>query len=701
MSRRLVAPIAAAMALALSIALVAPVGGLLPSAPARAAATDLTLVTDAIYTVDPEHGRARVSISIVARNHLSETRTRRYYFDHAFLAVPPSTTAFRITGASGASVRIAKRRSTSTLLRVNFGSRLYSGKSRTFKLTFNLVDHGKAADRELRIGPGFVTLPVWAYASTGAKGSTVRVRFPAGYDVTVESGRFHDKSTTADGGTELASGSISSPLSWFAYVNAQSDPVYAETAVSVDAGGRSVPLTIRAWANDASWASRTRSLLEEALPALRQDIGIDWPTSAPTVVQEAANRSTDAYAGSYDPSTRTIEVAYWADPQVAIRQVAHGWFNGNLLADRWANEGFAALYATRVAAALGVDGTDGSSGSNGAGSSTADGTGTSSRVTTSSPSEVADALKTEPQPLNAWAGPSDPPDRTAEAYGIAASSALAAAIRERAGDVALRRVWSDIASGTGAYQPPDGSATGPESTAGAPDWRGFLDLLEAETGQDFTDLWRTWVLRPDELPLLDARATARLEYEQTLAVAGDWELPRSVRDAMRAWQFDAARQLMADARNVIAEHHAVQQLAANDGLALPATMRRPFEAGQFAEAAGLAQDDRNAIQAIVQAESARDDATDPLTRIGMLGQNPDVDLYDARRALSAGDPDHAVASANAAYVAWTDAWQEGRRRALLAVAVLATLLVLGSTIVERARRARRGRVARVSSQAHR
>jgi len=696
MSRRLLAALVAA----LSMALVAPAVGLMPPAPARAAATDLTLVTDAIYTVDPEHDRARISMSIVARNHLRETKTKRYYFDHAFLAVPPGTSGFKLTGASGASVKVARRRSSSTLLRLNFGSRLYSGKSRTFKLTFTLVDRGGAADRELRIGPGFVTLPVWAYASTGAKGSTVRVRFPAGYDVTVESGRFPSRTRTADGGTELASGSISSPLTWFAYVNAQSDPVYSETSLSIDAGSQSVPLTIRAWANDAAWVKRIRSLLGQALPALREDIGIDWPTSEPTVVQEAANRSTDAYAGRYDPSTRTIEVAYWADPLVAIRQAAHGWFNGNLLADRWANEGFASLYATRVATALGLDATGGAT-TDGSGSSEADASGSHAAAVPGSPSQVADALRTDAQPLNAWAGPSDSVDRATESYGLAASAALAAAIRERAGDEALRRVWSDIASGVGAYQPPDGTASEPEGIPGAPDWRGLLDLLEAETGQDFTDLWQTWVLRPDELPLLDARAAARLEYEQTLAVAGDWALPRRIRDALRAWQFDTARQLMADARNVIAEHHAVQQLAANDGLTVPATMRQPFEAGLFAEAAGEAQDDRNAILAIVQAERARDDATDPLTQIGMLGQNPDVDLYDARRALSAGDLDQTLASADAAYRAWTEAWEEGRRRALLAVALLATVLVLGSTIFERARRARRGRLASVTSQAHR
>jgi hypothetical protein len=689
----------AALLGALTVALIAPAAGILPVTPTRAAATDLTLVTDAVYTVEPDHNRVRISMSIVARNHLTETRTRRHYFDHASLAVQPGTSGFRLTGAPGASVRVVARRAKYTLLRINFGSRLYDGKSRTFRLTFSQVDRGRVVDRDLRIGPGFVTLPVWAYGSTGARGSTVRVRFPAGYDVTVESGKFASNTRTASGGTELASGPIAAPLTWFAYVSAQSDPVYAETSLNIDVGQQSVPLTIRAWANDAGWARRTRTLFEQALPSLAADIGIDWPTGEPTVVQEAANRSKDAYAGRYDPAQRTIELAYWADPLVAVRQAAHGWFNGSLLADRWASEGFASLYAERTAAALGLDGSAGTSAS-GDIASTGDTSGTGAVAAETSPSEVADALKADVLPLNAWADPPDPPDRTTEAYGLAASEALAAAIRERAGDDALRRVWADIAAGVGAYQPPDGTASEPEGVAGAPDWRGLLDLLEAETGKDFTDLWRTWVLRADELPLLEERAAARLEYQQTLAVAGDWALPRRIRDAMRAWQFDTARQLLADARNVIAEHHAVQQLAASEGLTIPTTMRQPFEAGLFSDAAQRAQDDRNAILAIVQAEHARDDATDALTQIGMLGENPEADLANARLGLAAGNLDQTLGAADAAYRAWADAWQEGRRRALLAVAALATALVLGSTIFERARRARR-RSSAPYTQAHR
>jgi len=682
-----------ALAIALVAVILAPATGALPAQPARAAATDLTLVTDAVYTVQPDHRRARVSVTIVARNHLGETRTKRHYFDHAYLAVPPNTSGFRVTGAKGARVRVTKRSAKSTMLRIDFGARLYGGKSQTYRLTFDLVDKGGKADRQLRIGTSLVTIPIWAYASEGAKGSTVRVRFPAGYDVAVESGSFATTAPMTDGGTELASGSIASPLEFFAYVTAQREAAYVDSPLNVPAGGQTIALTMRAWADDPTWAKRTGDVLAQALPALREAIGLDWPAAEPTIVQEAVNRAAGGYAGRFDPAAHRIEVAYWADPLVAVHQAAHGWFNGRLLADRWANEGFASYYAQRVADAIGIK-------------------GSGPQATDASGAPGATAI-----PLNAWsaapgAGTGGKTDATAgsatEAYGFAASLALATAIADRAGDDALRRVWSDVAQGVGAYQPAttvgtevqDGTQPAPETVSGVPDWRGFLDVLEAETARDFSDLWRQWVVRPDEAPLLDARAAARLDYERTLSVAGDWQLPREIRDALRAWQFADAQQRMSDARTVLAQRSAVQQLAARSDVRLPASMQQLFESGMMAQASAEAEAERNAILAVDQADAARESANDVLTQIGMLGEHPDADLALARNDLAAGNIDGTLTAADDAYRAWNGAWQEGRRRTLLAVALVATLLVLASAVANRARRARRKR-ALDPVQAHR
>ena len=60
-----------------------------------------------------------------------------------------------------------------------------------------------------------------------------------------------------------------------------------------------------------------------------------------------------------------------------------------------------------------------------------------------------------------------------------------------------------------------------EAGAAPPDWRGLLDLLEDRTGKMYDDLWRAWVVRPEEAHLLDLRRTARDRYDALVKRAGD------------------------------------------------------------------------------------------------------------------------------------------------------------------------------------
>jgi hypothetical protein len=117
-------------------------------------------------------------------------------------------------------------------------------------------------------------------------------------------------------------------------------------------------------------------------------------------------------------------------------------------------------------------------------------------------------------------------------------------------------------------------------------------------------------------------------------------------------------------------------------------MRTPFEDGHMAEASAQAEILRNAILTIGRADAVRSADPDILTRIGMLGEDPDADLAAAREALGQGDIDAAMAAAADATRAWTGAWEEGRRRAMLALAGVATLLIIVSVIAGAFRRNR-------------
>lgn len=652
-----------------AIALLAAIGGLVspPAATDVAAATpDLTIVTAARYDVRPDDRLVHVTLDATAVNHKSDTATRRYYFDSATIAVLPGTRAFHAS-ASGAkpSASVAKSTKDYRLVRIAFGRRVYSHQTFRFRLTFDLPDPGGSAARDIRIGQSLVSFPVWAFATSGTPGSSVTVVFPSGYDVHVDQGSLGSPERSA-GAVTLRARSIANAASFFAFVSGQRAGAYTEKAATTTVGDRSVSLSIRSWTDDAPWGARVADLFVRGLPVLGALIGLPYPRTDTLTVQEAVSRTTGGYAGLFDPSTGRIEVAYYASPFVVLHEASHAWFNGALLVDRWANEGFASYYAELAARQLKAAAT---------------------------PPKLTPDLEAAKIPLNAWAAIGREDTKT-ESYAYAATLELARQIGERAGQSGLARVWAAAAAHEAADQP-TGASPGatPETGDGPPDWRGLLDLLETRTGQRYDDLWRTWVVRPDEAALLDQRATTREEYAATVRAAGDWELPATVRRALDAWQFDETDALLAQARDVLDRRATLEHAAAAANLALPDTVERDFEGDVgFRAASGEADAEIAAIKAIVAAGATRPAQLDPLTQLGLLAATPDAALADARTAFTAGRLADAVAKAEDARNAWTAAPEIGRDllfRLLLGAIVVVLLLLLAVRGLRRRSAARR------------
>ncbi len=640
-------------------------GGAIGPAPARAAATDLTLVAATTYTVDPAATRVRISSVITATNHLTNTVTKQFFFRTAYLSVLPGTSGFKITSPGlKPIVHVSARRSTFTLLKIDFGKDLPSGKSLVLTLTFDLKDPGGAPDRPVRISPSIVSFTAWAFASTGATGSSVTVRFPAGYHVTVGRGPIAGPTTDAGTGAQLwATGSLPTPLSFIADFTADRPGDFDDTSVTAAVGAATAAIDLRSWPDDTAWRDRVSDLLVRGLPALGDEIGLAWPVEGELAVQEALVRNTGGYAGLFDPAARQILVSYTASPSVVLHEVAHAWFNGTLVADRWAAEAFASYYASRAATAL--------------------------KLKLADP-VLTDALKASALPLNAW-GPLGSASADAEAYGYAASFSLAQAVAARAGEAGLQAVWSRAAARTGAYQP----AAGSETVEGPPDWRGLLDLLEDATGQRFDDLWRTWVARPDDLALLDARAEARAAYAKAVTDAGAWSLPRQIREELRAWQFDAATRDIAAAEAIIAQRADLEAAARSIGVTVPRTVQTAFEGGaSLAAAATEANAELVTLEAIRQAAAtdpaANPSAPDTLVAVGLIGVDPAAELAAARAAFEASDLESAIRDASTAADHWTQAADRGRAR-LVSLGLLAlALLLVWRTIVLYRRRPRQG-----------
>jgi hypothetical protein len=623
-----------------------------PFAPraAAAAAPALTMTADARYTVDPAKRRVHVAVNLAATNHRVDTKTHRYYFDRAFLAVQPGTTGYRISSDGvKPAVRVQSRTKTYILLRIDFGKQLPAGATRRFRLTFDIADPGGTPTRTTRIGTTLVSFAAWGFGTTGTPGGSVTVAFPTGFNVDVDSQAFGTPATDAAGTITYSTGTLTNALAFSAYFVADRPGALTETTLQIPLDGRTVPVTVRSWPDDPAWAGRVTSLLRKGLPALSRDIGLPWPLDRPLLVSEALSRDATGFAGRYDPPAGEIQIAYYAPSFVVLREAAHVWFDGSLLADRWASEGFASWYALRAARAIGEKNVRGPA--------------------------LTPELEAVRVPLNAWSAAGVDPVAVEDAESAAALK-LAGLVGERAGADGLTAVWQAIHEQRAAYQSSGPGAT-LETSDAAPDWRGLLDLFEERTNRTYDDLWRAWVVRPTDEPLLDARAALRTRYRALVTRADTWMLPRVVRDALRAWQFDQASELLNSASIALDDRDAVLAATAGASLTPPSTMQTDFEGPRgFAAASAEADAELAAVSAFREAVATRSAQPGILAAIGLWNSDPNAAIRQAADAFSAGDLQASVEASAFAKRIWSSADEIGRNR-LVAVGASLAALVLG------------------------
>lgn len=626
---------------------------------AAGASQALTVVANARYDVQPSHKRVHVTVDLQIANHRTDTVIRSYFFDHVVLGTLPGASGFTIAAPVGSKVHpvvhVTSRTSARVLVSVGFGTKLRSGHALGLKLTFDLADSGGPADRAVRIGSTIATFPVWAIGTPDTPGSTVRVTVPAGYQLDILGSPMTGPTAGPSGTRMYASVVLGTPAAFGAYILADRPGAYRETPLGLTVAGGPYAIVVRAWQDDPAFGTRVSALLKKALPALGTLVGIPptatGPGGAPFAVEEAVTRSAGGYAALFDGGAARIQVAYDAGSAVLLHEAAHAWFNGAMVADRWAAEGFASYYASRVAGPLKI----------------------------AVPAlTLTKALQARGIPLNAWAS-TGTPDPAVDAYGMAASNTLAGLIADRVGPSGLSDVWQAIVTGAMADQPAHetGSIDADPSGPSVPDWRGLLDLIETRTGKDVSDLWRTWVVRPEEAALLDRRATVRTAYAGLVAEAGDWEVAKPIRVALDRWQFDQAADLIAKAHAVLAALPALATAAETVGVRLPATVRTAFESdsGPASAATELAAE-QAAVARLAADFAERPAVPGPVVQVGLVGTDPDADIDAARTAFAAGDLAAAVTAADRAAAVWDGALDAGRERLALVAGILAVFAAL-------------------------
>ena len=658
--------------LAIGVAIVPPAvgpgapAGLRPilaalDAPPALAADDLGITTATRYVVVPSKGVVRAIVDVTATNAKADTSvggaTTRYYYDGVNLGVQPEARNVRAT-QDGSPIRVAvANRDGYRLVSAFFRSSLFFGQQASVRLRFDLPAGKPRSDSDVRVGPAFASFLAWSFGDSG----TVRIDVPKAFAVDVSGSEM--ARSTADDGTQVFRAETTSPVSWFAWLNARNDDGLTREQVEL---GNGEMILVRGWPEDARWRRRVRSILADGIPELTRRIGLPWPVSGSLSVLEIHTPLLEGYAGFYDPATDVITISEDLDDTTIVHEASHAWFNQRLFTERWITEGLAETYASEVVDSIGGDG--------------------------ARPRRV-DRGSSAAFPLNEWPGPAPIKDDTANAreqFGYDAAHAVIAQIVDAAGVEGMQRVFSGASRGTTAYT----GETPPEKTRlPANDWRRFLDLVEEQAGATGAEaLLRTWALTEDEAALLPARDEARDAFEGLEEDADGWAAPVGVRLAMDGWQFEAAESGIAAADAVLERRDSIEALAATEDLDTPDDLETAYEAAPDAAAirdvGSAAARAEAALRTIAAAGLTAAAPRDWLTELGLSGKTPDADLEQARTAWESARYDDAASLASFAAATISVAPDAGRGRALVigGIVGLVVILLIATFVAWRGRR---------------
>jgi hypothetical protein len=656
------------LAAAAALLLLAISPAALPGRVALAADRGLVVVAQTRYTALPEERRVHVTIDAVATSYTpNPPGSLAYYADVNFAVQAGATNVVASSGGRALHVALEAGDPDFLEVTVTFPNGIYFEESTAYRVAFDLPDPGGTPDRNFRISPSIVAFPVWAFGSSNESGGSVTVILPAGFRPSW-TGEDLAASTGPNGEIVLASTSLPDPFAFFAYLSADRPGAFTDNKLTIDVGGKSAPLNIRAWEDDPDWGATTTGLMTDGLPALQRLIGLPYPAPGTLVVEEAATSRLGSYAGIYNNLTGMIRVRYDADAYVALHEAAHIWFNGDLFRDRWIGEAWAEFYGVQSAQAIGATG---------------------------HAFDLTDDMLVNKIPLNDW-GQIGAVEIGVEEYAYAATYHLATLIYARTNMPGLQAVWKGAHDGEMAYQPANPGET-PQTGVDLhlEGWQQLLDLLDERTGTSFEDLWTEWVANPQDQQLMQARDLARRQYASVVEDAGAWNLPTDLRLAMGAWDFEAAGADMSLAGAVLDQRDEIEADAAHLDLTPPAELQQLFENKGGLKAAGAEADLQiEALAEIASASERLDKEESFLESIGLLGSDPEADLSAARDEFEADELNDAAASAQRASETRLGAESAGQTRALVGGGGI--VLFAGATFVGvrlRGRRRARARAA--------
>jgi hypothetical protein len=636
------------------------------------AADDIEVTTATTYRVEPEAHRVRVTVDITAVNHkpnrVSGGTVTRYFYDGVNLGLQPEARNLRAAQEGVATrVQVTKRKGF-RLATVLFRENIYFGQTARVRLSFDLPGGEPRSESDVRVGEAFTTFMAWAFGDA----STVRIEVPSSFKVDANGDAL--EAQPGDAGFAIWTATTSTPLEWYAWINATDSAALTRDRVTLDGGDE---IVVRGWPEDTRWRSRVRTLLRDGVPGLVREIGLAWPVDGALTVTEVHTPLLEGYAGFYDAATDQITISEDLDELTIIHEASHAWFNKALFTERWITEGLADEYAARVLRELGR--------------------GYPGPDPVKRTAEVAFPLAAWPPPAPIKSDEGDARER----YGYDASWMVMRGVLRVVGVAGMREVFEAAAAKTMAYR---GDAPA-ERTTMTNDWRRLLDLAdELGAGTGVEELLRTWVLDPSEAKLLPVRATARDAYAGLVAAGGTWAPPLEVRMAMDRWAFADATADMDTATAILATRDRIAAMATAEGLVTGRGLEADYEAADsLADLAVLERRADDSLTVLGEVAAAADAVAAPrdwLTDIGLDGADPAASLAAARSAWEAGDVDAARSTAAAAVASLAAAPEAGRTTVItIGLAGTGGVVVAGGLILLLVMRRRRGAARRARAAA--